>query len=325
MRIENIIKSTNKKDLKKIFREYSYVFSFIILVMIAIAVNNRFLTYNNLSTIVMQSSIKGIIALGMTLVIISGEIDLSVGSTCAFVAGLGVVVLNSTENIFIMLVFCMAFGTLLGTVNGLLITKGKIASFIVTLATMSAYRSIVVQLGQGGPFNVSSEMYPSFRMIASGKILGVPNLAIIFIFISVAMAFLMRETKFGKYVYAVGSNSNAAKLTGVNVERIKMLSFSITGLLTGISAFLLSARLTSITAANVAMAFELDAIAAVAIGGTAMSGGRGRIFGTFLGIIMLQMIEGILIAAKIPPFLNGLVKGVIIVVAVLLQRKKSGE
>ncbi|SET17277.1 monosaccharide ABC transporter membrane protein, CUT2 family [Natronincola peptidivorans] len=323
MRIENITKPINNKNFKKIYKEYSYVFSFIILVIIAIAVNKQFLTYSNLSTLIMQSSIKGIIALGMTLVIISGEIDLSVGSTCALVAGLGVVVLNSTESIFIMLVFCIVFGTILGTINGLFIRKGKIASFIVTLATMSAYRSIIVQLGQGGPFNVSSEMYPTFRMIASGKILGIPNLAIIFIVISVGIAFLMQETKFGKYVYAVGSNENASKLTGIHVDRIKILCFSITGLLTGVSAFLLSSRLTSITAPNAAMSFELDAIAAVAIGGTAMSGGRGKIFGTFLGIIMLQMIEGILIAAKIPPFLNGLVKGVIIILAVLLQRKRT--
>ena len=317
----------SKKDsilkFKKFYSEYTYVFSFIVLITIAAVVNDKFLTYSNLSTLMLQAAIKGIIALGMTLVIISGQIDLSVGSICALVAGLGVVVLNSTQNTFIMLLFCIAFGTLLGLINGLLVTKGKIAPFIVTLATMSAYRSIIVQLGQGGPFNVSADLLNQFRMIAAGNIFKIPNLAIVFVILMGVIAFIMSNTKFGRYVYAVGSNENAAKLTGINVDRIKILCFSITGLLTGISAFLLSSRLTSITAPNAGASFELDAIAAVAIGGTAMSGGRGKIMGTFLGAIMLQMIEGILIAAKIPPFLTGLVKGVIIILAVLFQSRKE--
>ncbi|MDF2593672.1 MAG: Monosaccharide-transporting ATPase [Clostridia bacterium] len=309
--------------IKKFYSQYTYLFSFAVLVIIAIIVNDKFLTYSNLSTLMLQSAIKGIIALGMTLVIISGQIDLSVGSSCALVSGLGVVVLNQGKSIFLMLIFCLIFGTLLGLINGLLVTKGKIAAFIVTLATMSAYRSIIVQLGQGGPFNVSEEMYESFRMIAAGSILGIPNLAIVFVIIVAIIALIMSMTKFGRYVYAVGSNENASRLTGINVDLVKTLCFAITGLLTGISAFLLSSRLTSITAPNVGASFELDAIAAVAIGGTAMSGGRGKIVGTFLGAIMLQMIEGILIAAQIPPFLTGLVKGVIIILAVLFQSRKD--
>lgn len=309
--------------LKKLYKDYTYILSFLVLVAAAMIFNRNFLSWSNLSTLLMQSSIKGIIALGMTLIIISGQIDLSVGSIAALAAGLGVVVLNSTESIFLMLLFCTVFGAVLGLVNGLLVTKGKIAAFIVTLATMSAYRSIIVQLGQGGPFNVSQNMYESFRMIAAGKFSGIPNLAVFFVILALIIAFIMTRTKFGRYVYAVGSNETASALTGINVARIKILCFSITGALTGISAFLLSSRLTSITAPNAGMSFELDAIAAVAIGGTAMSGGRGKIMGTFLGIIMLQMIEGILIAARIPPFLTGLVKGVIIILAVLLQGKKD--
>jgi len=311
------------QKFQKFYGEYTYLFSFAVLVIIATIVNERFLSYSNLSTLMLQAAIKGIIALGMTLIIIAGQIDLSVGSTCALVAGLGVVVLNNTQNVLLMLLFCIVFGIVLGLINGLLVTKGKIAAFIVTLATMSAYRSIIVQLGQGGPFNVSSEMIDGFRMVAAGSVLGMPNLAIVFIIIMLTVNFIMNSTKFGRYVYAVGSNENAAKLAGINTDRVKILCFAITGLLTGISAFLLSSRLTSITAPNVGASFELDAIAAVAIGGTAMNGGRGKIVGTFLGAIMLQMIEGILIAAKIPPFLTGLVKGVIIILAVLFQSKKE--
>lgn len=323
MRSESSQNQRSMRSFKRFYSKYTYVFSFLLLIIIARAINNSFFSYANVSTLVLQSTIKGIIALGMTLIIISGQIDLSVGSICALVAGLGVVVLNSTKNPYIMLLFCITFGTILGAINGLLATKGRIAAFIVTLATMSAYRSIIVQIGQGGPFNVSPEMYKSFRMIAAGDFLGIPNLAIFFVVITLIVGFIMSKTKFGRYVYAVGSNENASKLTGINTDRIKILCFSITGLLTGISAFLLSSRLTSITAPNAGIAFELDAIAAVAIGGTSMNGGRGRIAGTFLGVIMLQMIEGILIAAKIPPFLTGLVKGIIIIIAVLFQSKKD--
>ena len=315
--------SFNKTNLQKFYSNYSYLVSFLILFSIATIINPRFLSYTNLSTLLKQAAIIGIVALGMNLVIIAGMIDLSVGSLVALTAGLGVIVLNSTGSIFLTLIFSLVFGTILGGINGILITKGKIAPFIVTLATMSAFRSIIVQLGQGGPFNVGEKSYNTFRLIAAGETLGIPNLAIIFIITAVIISIIMNKTKFGRYVYAVGSNENATNLTGINVNTIKNLVFCITGLLSGLSAFLLSSRLTSITAPNAGMGFELDAIASVAIGGTAMNGGRGKVFGTFLGAIMLQMINNILVIANIPPFLEGLVKGIIIIVAVLFQSKNK--
>jgi ribose transport system permease protein len=305
--------------------KYSYIISFVGLLTIATIINPRYFSYGNMSTLLLQASIKGIIALGMAILIIAGMIDLSVGSIVALVSGLGVVVLNATGNAWLTLAFCIVFGALLGSINGLLVTFGKIAPFIVTLATMSAYRSIIVQLGQGGPFNVNSDILPWFRLIAAGNVLGVPNLALIFIAITIVVAVVMARTKFGRYVYAVGSNAEAARLAGINVNLIKIACFTITGLLAGISAFLLMSRLTSITAPNAGSQFELDAIAGVAIGGIAMTGGRGMIAGSFLGALMVQMIEGVLIAARIPPFLNGLVKGIIIIFTVLLQRKKGNN
>lgn len=318
-----------KDRLKKLYTNYTFLFSFLVLVVIETYFNPQFLSYGNLSLLLLQSTIKGIIASGMTLIIIAGMIDLSVGSMVALVGGLGVVVLNQTGNIFIMLLFCVAFGTLLGAFNGLLVTKARIAPFIVTLATMVGFRSIIVQLGQGGPFNVAENVYEKFRMVASGYLFrtdsfkGIPYMVIWFVAVVAIIAFIMSKTKFGRYVYAVGSNQIAAKLTGINVDLVKTMTYVITGFLVGIAAFLLSSRLTSITAPNVGVSFELDAIAAVAIGGTAMAGGSGLIIGTFIGSIMLQMIEGILIAAKIPVFLNGLVKGVIIIVAVVFQSRRE--
>lgn len=324
------IQGTGFRDkFLKFYHNYTFVFSFAVLIIIATYFNPSFLSYGNITLLLLQSTIKGIIACGMTLVIIAGMIDLSVGSMVALVGGLGVVVLNTTGSSWIMFFFCVAFGTFLGAINGLLVTKAKIAPFIVTLATMVAFRSIIVQLGQGGPFNVDPKDYDSFRLVAAGYLFrsdsfkGIPYMAIWFVAIVLIMAFIMSKTKFGRYVYAVGSNELAAKLTGINTIYIKTMCFVITGLLVGVAAFLLSSRLTSITAPNVGMSYELDAIAAVAIGGTAMAGGSGLIAGTFVGAIMLQMIEGILIAAQIPVFLNGLVKGIIIIVAVVFQSRRE--
>lgn len=310
---------------RNITTNYSHWLSFILLMIVAVCVNPSFLSWNNLTNQFVQGAIIGICAMGMSLVITAGMIDLSTGSAVAIISGLSVYVLNGTKNIILTMLFCLVMGLILGAVNGLLVTKGNIAPFIVTLATMSAYRSIINQLGQGGPFTVSSEMYESFRMVAAGKTLGLPNLLLFFVVITVVTSLLMNHVKFGRYVYAVGSNELSARLSGINVDRVKFLIFAYTGLLSGLSAFLLASRLTAIQAASAGDGYEMDAIAAVAIGGTSMSGGKGKIIGTFLGVLMLRIINTVLIMANVPPFLNGLVRGIIIIIAVLAQSKKKNK
>ena len=310
---------------KYLYTNHTYLFSFLLLLAIMVSINPAYLSYTSLSTLVMQSTIKGLLALGMTFVIISGMIDLSVGSNIAITAGLGIVVLNKSESIVLMLLFCVVFSVFLTTIIGLFVTKGKIAPFVVTLAMASIFRSIIVQLGQGGPFNVNSKMFSSFRMIAAGNIMKIPNMAIVFLVLTVVMIIISTQTKFGRYVYAIGSNETAARLTGINVNRVKVQIYMLLGSLTGITSFLFASRMTSVTAANAGLGFELDAIAAAIIGGTSFSGGRGRILGTLFGALSLQMIENLLVAARIPPFLTGLVKGTIILVAVLLQSKKDSK
>ena len=312
-----------KKLWHGLTHDYNYWLSFIILVIIAMIINPKFLRWNNIANLFIQGSIIGLCAMGMSLIISAGMIDLSTGSIVALTAGLGVLVLNSTHSILLAFLFCITLGVVLGALNGLLITKGKIAPFIVTLATMSAWRSVINQLGQGGPFTVSEEMYSSFRMIAAGRILGIPNLMIILIVLTALTAFLMTKTKFGVYTYSIGSNENAARLSGINVDKTKTLIYTYAGLMYGIAAFLLASRLTSVQAASAGQAYEMDAIAAVAIGGTSMAGGKGSIFGTFIGILILRIINTVLIMANVPPFLNGLVTGIVIIVAVLAQTANS--
>jgi ribose transport system permease protein len=318
------VKGKSPKELWQTLSEnYSHWLSFGLLLIAAVAVNPSFLSWSNITNQFVQGSIVGICAMGMSLVISAGMIDLSAGSAAAIISGLGITVLNSTGNIFICLVFCLALGLAIGAANGLLITKGKIAPFIVTLAMMSALRSIINQLGQGGPFTVTRALYAPFREVAAGRLAGLPNLMLFFIIITAITALLMSKTKFGVYVYAVGSNQQAARLSGVGVDRVKTMVFMYAGTLYGIAGFLLASRLTSIQAASAGSGYEMDAIAAVAIGGTAMEGGRGKIIGTFLGVLMLRIISTVLVMANVPPFLNGLVQGLIIIAAVLAQNRKK--
>lgn len=314
-----------KENWRNITTNYSHWLSFILLLVVAVIVSPAFLSWNNLTNLFVQGSIVGICAMGMSLIISAGMIDLSVGSSVALLSGLGVLVLNSTQSIPLTLLFCLGGGMIVGLVNGLLVTRGRIAPFIVTLATMSAWRSVINQLGQGGPFTVGKVMYAPFRNIAAGRLFGIPHLMLFLIFISFVTATLMGKTKFGTYVYAVGSNQQAARLSGINVNRVKTHIFTYAGTLYGLAAFLLASRLTSIQAASAGSGYEMDAIAAVAIGGTSMDGGRGKILGTFLGVLMLRIINTVLIMANVPPFLNGLVTGVIIIVAVLAQSTKKGK
>jgi ribose transport system permease protein len=182
---------------------------------------------------------------------------------------------------------------------------------------------VINQLGQGGPFTVDLKIYDTFRLVSAGNILGIPNLMIFFIVITIITHIIMTKTKFGTYVYAIGSNELAARLSGISVDRIKTTIFVYAGTLYGLSAFLLASRLSAIQSASAGMAYEMDAIAAVAIGGTSMAGGRGKIVGTFLGVLMLRIISTVLIMARVPPFLNGLVQGIIIIIAVLAQNRKK--
>jgi len=312
-----------KSTWRHITSEYSHWLSFIVLIIIAVVVNPGFLGWNNISNLFIQGAIVGICAMGMSLVISAGMIDLSVGSSCAFISGLSVIVLNRTSSPLLTLLFCLGLGCLIGLLNGILVTKGRIAPFIVTLASMSAWRSVINQLGSGGPFIIETKLYERFRLIAAAQIGPFPILMLFFIAITVLTGIIMSKTKFGTYVYAVGSNELAARLSGISVHRVKTTIYVYAGTLYGLAAFLLASRLSAIASASAGNGYEMDAIAAVAIGGTSMSGGRGKITGTFLGILMLRIINTVLIMAKVPPFLNGLVQGIIIIIAVLAQNRKK--
>ncbi|AEE90910.1 ABC-type transporter, integral membrane subunit [Tepidanaerobacter acetatoxydans Re1] len=330
--IKNMSNKTKyPKDLyKMLITEYSFILSFILLVIIAASVNKNFFTWTNISNIFVQSSMVGLIAMGMSMVISAGLIDISVGSQVAFIGSFGILVLNNTGSIFIMLLFCIVVGFILGGLNGLMVTKGGIPAMIATMAMQSACRSIINHFGSGGPFTVNKEYYESLRMLAVGGIyitpkFKIPYLMIIFCAAGIIFDIIMKHTKFGKYIYAVGSNETSARLSGINVDLVKACTFIVTGIMCGITSLIYASRTTAVAAASAATGFEMDAIAAVAIGGTSMSGGKGKIIGTFIGVLMFKMISNILTAADVSTYLNGAISAAIIVIAVLMQKLQNSK
>lgn len=317
----------NKDSAKQLGRaltgEYSFVLSFIVLVIIGAAINPNFFTWGNISNLFVQGCMIGLIAMGMTMVIGAGLIDISVGSQVALIGGFGIWVLNATNNVFVMLLFCVSAGLVIGLINGLLVTKGGMPPMVATLATMSAARAIINYYGAGGPFTVSRENYDSFRQIAIGGItigeFKIPTLMIILVIAVIIFDIIMKKTSLGKHVFAVGSNEKSARLSGINVDGVKIATYMITGAMCGLAALIYASRMTAVASASAANGWEMDAIAAVAIGGTSMTGGRGKIFGTFLGILMFRIISNVLTVADISSYLNGAISAAIIILAVLMQ------
>lgn len=313
----------NKNKVFSFIKGNGFIVSFILLCAIALYYNSAFLMPNSILSLLNQTTIRGCIALGLCFAFTCGMFDMSVGSTAALLAGVSVLIYNETQSVMLMILFDIVGGALLGSVNGILVGELEFPPFIATLSTQVAYRSIITMWGADGPFAIKQEFMTQFRKISMGTILGIPNLVVLFIGLAILLWFVLNRTKFGRYVTAVGSNENAARLTGINPRKIKILTYMLTGACAGLTAFCAVARLTSITAANLGEQWSFDGVAAVAIGGTTMSGGHGKVIGTFFGIVTYQMIDSVLVYAGINPYLNGLVQGIIIVIAVLLQGRRT--
>ncbi|MGH7178858.1 MAG: ABC transporter permease, partial [Tepidisphaeraceae bacterium] len=319
--------------------------------------HGNFLKPENLLNILRQWSFIGIIAIGMTFVIISGGIDLSVGAMVALAGGLGVWTMNTAIRaasiksdpfqsvlsnrlagafdainvggserwgVAIAVLTVVLVAVICGLINGMLIAKGRVAPFIATLGGLAAYRSLALALADGGEFrSASRDIFPS---IGAGGVsipysqLLLPYPVIAFFVIAAVASVVLNRTRYGRYVVAIGCNERSAIYSAINVDRIKLLTYTLLGFLCGVSAVLLSSRMNSVASSSTGNLYELDAIAAVVIGGTRMTGGHGTIFGTVVGVLILGVIGNMLNFLDVSPYLQGLVKGVIIIAAVLVQR-----
>jgi ribose transport system substrate-binding protein len=272
----------------------------------------------NLLNILITAAVVTLLAIGQTYVIILAEIDLSVGAVLGFSAMSSAMVMRE-HGPLVGLAVGLAVGAGAGLVNGLLVTKTRMPSFIATLATMSIFSGLALQLSQGNPVGVASN---AFLAMGQGKILGIANPIWIMLVVAVVAGYVLARTRFGRELYATGDNAEAARLSGISVDRVKILAFMISGLLAAIAGFILTARLGTAqpTAGN---GLELAAIAAVIIGGTSLAGGRGAIVGTFIGGILLATIDNGLNLLNVSPFLQSVVKGLVILIAVYLDRNSG--
>jgi ribose transport system permease protein len=307
-------------NVKRVWEQYSVIIAFSILIVIAAFVNENFFTSGNLINILRQVAIIGIIALGQTIVILSGGFDLSVGASLALSGATGITVMNSTGSIFMGVAATILCAMMIGAVNGGFITQGKIAPFIVTLGTMASARSIALYFADGGS---STGKVDGFTQIANGEIMGISYPVYIFFLATIVIFTIMKKTRFGRYVYAIGSNEKAALLSAIQVNRVKMMAYTLCGMLVGVAAVIESSRLNSISSSSSGISYELDAIAAVVIGGTRLSGGKGSILGTLFGVLILGILNNMINLMNVSPYLQGLVKGCIIIIAVLLQKKDN--
>lgn len=303
----------------------------ILLIVLGAMLNANFLSAANITNVLARSAFIGMIAVGMTFVITSGGLDLSVGSMAAFVAGMMILAMNAMQPklgiglplVFLGIAVAIAVGLAAGLINGLLITRARIEPFIVTLGTMGIYRSLVTWIADGGTLSLEFSTREFISPIYYGGILGVSWPIIAFAVVVVMGEITMRHTRFGRYCEAIGSNDKVARYSAVNVGRIRLLTYVGLGLLVGFATVLYVPRLGS-ASGSTGLLWELEAIASVIIGGTALKGGFGRVWGTVVGVLILSLIGNILNLANIvSPYLNGAFQGIIIVLAVVLQRQKS--
>ncbi|WP_175426689.1 ABC transporter permease [Azospirillum brasilense] len=298
------------------------------LIVLGTIVNPVFLSPGNIGNVLTRTAFIGIIAVGATFVITTGGIDLSVGSLAAFASGVTIVVMNALVGsmgaglpvILIGVLVALGLGLAAGLVNGLLVTKGRMEAFIVTLGTMGIFRSLVTYIADGGTLSLNSEIRTIYRPVYYGGVFGISYPILAFAVVALIGALIMYRTRFGRYCAAIGSSEDVARYSAINVDRVKLLAFVLQGLCVAIAVVIYVPRLGS-ASATTGLLWELEAIAAVIIGGTMLKGGYGRIWGTVVGAVMLTLIDNILnLTGAISVYLNGTIQGVIIIVAVLLQR-----
>lgn len=326
--------------IKKAWQRYSFIFVFaVILVMYAVTIqiNGNTFNWGHISSILSSQNtiIVGIIALGMALVIITGQIDLSVGSALVLCSGATIIVFNLTNNILLTLLAALAAGLLCGLLNGVLVGYAKMPPFIVTLGTMLIYRSLTLSLvreihptvtgSSSSQFSMLSEnsSYDFLRMkfgTGSLDVVSVPYITFVFLTMLVLFVFISKNTKYGKSIYAVGSNEKAAFLAGVNVQWKKVSVFIITGVLVGLASFIQACKIGNVTPASSGKSYEMYAIAAVVLGGVSMSGGKGNMLGVLFGALSYTTINFIIVSIpSLSTDIQDTFQGLVLIAVILVQ------
>lgn len=308
------------KRLGQLANEYRAVLILIVFTIVLGALNPRFLQVNNITNILNQTSVNALLAAGLTIVILTGGIDISVGSILAFSGATAAILLAKDVNVVLVVVFALFIGVCAGSLNGLFISRWNLQPMIVTLATLSIFRGATYLITNGRPVTVTSDV---FNTIGGGRIFGViPAPVIIIIVVFAAAYYLLTRTPFGRHIYAVGGNEDAALLSGVSVTRTKLLAYVLSGGLAAMAGLIVTSRLAS-AQPLAGQSYELDAIAAAVIGGTSLRGGQGRILFTVIGALIIGMLNNALNLMNVSSYYQTVVKGVVILAAVLLDARSK--
>ncbi len=309
------------KNLKSLISEYFIFVIFIIIVIGLTILKPSFITPSNLVNILKQASINGILAFGMMFVIISGGFDMSVGSTVAFSGILAAMLGQGNNPLILALIAALLAGLGVGLINGVGVAVGDLPPFIMTLGTMTAVRGLALLASNGKPVIGMSEPY---KAIAAGSIAGIPMLAVFLVIVIIICSFVLAKTVYGRRVYACGGNLQAAKVAGINTTAIRISTFAIAGFLAGLCGFLMTSRVT-IGQPTAAESYEMDAITACVVGGVSMTGGVGKPWGVVVGTLLITVIANGLDILGVSSHWQKIVKGIIIVLAVLIDVKGKSK
>ena len=309
-----------ERNTVKMLQDMGVVIALIVLVVAISVVSPEFRTFSNFLSLLRQSAINGFIAFGMTCVILTGGIDLSVGSVLALTTAFAAAMIKAGMPAGVAMLIALLIGAVFGVTSGILVTKGRLQPFIATLITMTVFRGVTMIFTDGKPISGlgGSEL---LKFIGKGFVFGIPFPVILFLAVFALFFFVLSKTTFGRRIYATGSNAESAKLAGVNIDRTKIAVYAISGVMAALSGLILLSRLGS-AQPTLGEGYELDAIAAVALGGTSMNGGRGRIWGTFTGVLIIAVLSNGLNILGVSSYYQAVVKGIVILIAVLSDRKR---
>ncbi len=317
--------SDNRKKLlsKEWLIEQKSLIALLFLVVVVSFLNPNFFTVDNLLNILRQTSVNAIIAVGMTLVILTAGIDLSVGSVLALCGAFAATLVAMEVPVLVAVPTALLAGAALGAISGIIIAKGKVQAFIATLVTMTLLRGVTMVYTDGRPISTGfTDTADTFAWFGTGYALGIPVPVWLMVVVFAGAWYLLNHTRFGRYVYAVGGNESATRLSGINVDRVKIGVYAICGLLAALAGIIVTSRLSS-AQPTAGMGYELDAIAAVVLGGTSLMGGKGRIMGTLIGALIIGFLNNALNLLDVSSYYQMIAKAVVILLAVLVDNKNK--
>ncbi|GLR04823.1 ribose ABC transporter permease [Vibrio hyugaensis] len=315
----------NSKKLftKEWLIEQKSLIALIFLIVVVSFLNPNFFTVDNILNILRQTSVNAIIAVGMTLVILTAGIDLSVGSVLALCGAFAASMIALEVPVLIAVPTALFAGAALGAISGIIIAKGKVQAFIATLVTMTLLRGVTMVYTDGRPISMGfTDTADAFAWFGTGYALGIPVPVWLMVIVFAAAWYLLNHTRFGRYVYALGGNESATRLSGINVDRVKIGVYAICGMLAALAGIIVTSRLSS-AQPTAGMGYELDAIAAVVLGGTSLMGGKGRIMGTLIGALIIGFLNNALNLLDVSSYYQMIAKAVVILLAVLVDNKNK--